>query len=157
MLTSETGLGRVWPLITVSREFGSLGAAAGKIVAKKLGFSFWDNELVKAIAKETGTGETLLNSLDEHARNRVEEFVANLLMGHNATEEAFVHQVAKTVRTIYKHGRAIIVGRGGQFILFEEQALRVRVVAPLDERIKMFAERNHIAHREAEKIVKKPT
>jgi cytidylate kinase len=147
--------GQVWPLITISRQFGSLGAAAGRAVADNIGFSFWDHELVEAIAKETGAGETLLDSLDEHARNRVEEFVAGLLMGKNATEEAFVHQVAKTVRTIYKHGRAVIVGRGGQFILFEEQALRVRVVADLETRIRNYAERNDLSHKDAEKVVKK--
>ena len=147
--------GQAWPLVTISREFGSQGALVGEKVANALGFSFWDHQLVEAIAKETGAGEILLDTLDEHARNRVEEFVAGLLMGRTGTAEEFVHQIAKTIRTIYKHGRAVVVGRGGQFVLFDEQALRVRIVADFDKRVKGYAERNELTISEAEKIVKK--
>ena len=39
------------------------------------------------------------------------------------------------ILTIGKHGRAVIVGRGANFILSPESRFRVRVIAPIDTRI----------------------
>ncbi len=41
----------------------------------------------------------------------------------------------KVVLTIGKHGRAVIVGRGANFILTPESRFRVRVIAPIETRI----------------------
>ena len=37
-------------IITISREFGSGGRTIGRMVAEKLGYSFYDKELVKKVA-----------------------------------------------------------------------------------------------------------
>ena len=58
-----------WPLITVSRECGALGTATGEEVARKLGFSFWDQEIVHTIAEQTGIQEALLASLQQWCRD----------------------------------------------------------------------------------------
>ena len=34
------------PVITISREYGAQGAAVGRIVAERLGFRFWDREMI---------------------------------------------------------------------------------------------------------------
>ena len=88
-----------WPLITLSREFGTLGAAMGQLVAEKLGFRFWDQEIVHAIAEQTGAQETLLASLDERSRNRIEDFISESLIGAEGTVAEYVRQVARVVRT----------------------------------------------------------
>ena len=41
-------------IITVSRQFGSGGRTVGKHLAEKLGVPFYDKELVKKVAEETG-------------------------------------------------------------------------------------------------------
>jgi len=41
-------------IITVSREFGSGGRSVGKALAKRLGWKYYDKELVKAVAEKTG-------------------------------------------------------------------------------------------------------
>ena len=41
-------------IITVSREFGSGGRSIGKLVAEKLGYDYYDSELVERVAQETG-------------------------------------------------------------------------------------------------------
>jgi len=42
----------------------------------------------------------------------------------------------KVIGTIGKHGRAVIVGRGANFVLPPDKRLSVRIVAPLELRIK---------------------
>lgn len=146
-----------WPLITVSREFGTLGAAVGNQVAQRLGFSFWDQELVTAIAEQTGAQEALVASLDEKARGRLDDFIREAVVGVEGTVGEYVRQVARVVGTIEDHGGAVIIGRGAQFILAPGAALRVRVVCPREQRVAGFAEREGLSQKEAERIVKQVT
>jgi len=140
-----------WPLITVSREFGALGTVTGEQTAKKLGFSFWDQEIVHAIAEQTGIQEALLASLDEQTRTRIEEFIAESVFGSETTAAKYVRQVIRVVRTLERHGGAVVIGRGAQFILAPEAVLRVRVVCPYEKRIAGYAEREGLSEREAER------
>lgn len=55
--------------------------------------------------------------------------------------------------TIARHGRAVIVGRGAQFILRPERTLRVRAFAPPEVRIARIAERDRISRDEARAVV----
>ena len=47
-------------IITVSREFGSGGRELGKRLAEALGFSYYDREIVAALAEKTGLDEDYL-------------------------------------------------------------------------------------------------
>ena len=49
-------------IITVSREFGSGGRSVGKALAKRLGWKYYDKELVKAVAEKTDV-KSLLTAL----------------------------------------------------------------------------------------------
>jgi len=140
-----------WPLITVSREFGALGTTTGERAAQKLGFSFWDQEIVHAIAEQTGIQEALLASLDEQTRTRIEDFIGESVFGAETTAAKYVRQLIRVVRTIERHGGAVVIGRGAQFILAPEAALRVRVVCPYQKRVAGYAEREGLSEGEAER------
>ncbi len=142
-----------WPLVTISREFAAQGARVGRQVAERLGFSFWDRELVHAIAEHTGAKETLLESLDEHARSGFEDFLAQTLIGVHATENEYVRQVARIVHTVDNHGGGVVVGRGAQYLLGTDRALRVRVIAPLETRIAGYAARENMTEKDAAKHI----
>ena len=140
-----------WPLITVSREFGALGTDTGRRAAEKLGFGFWDQEIVHAIAEQTGIQETLLASLDEQTRTRIEDFIGESVFGAGTTAVKYVRQVIRVVQTIQLHGGAVVIGRGAQFILAKDAALRVRVVCPYQQRVAGYAKREGLSEAEAER------
>jgi hypothetical protein len=54
------------PVITVSREFGSRGAALARVVADRLGFSYWNRELLAAIAAHARVDPSAMAPFDEH-------------------------------------------------------------------------------------------
>ena len=54
-------------VITVSREFGSGGRTVGKEVAERLGWAYYDKELVKKIAAESGLAESYILESGEYA------------------------------------------------------------------------------------------
>jgi cytidylate kinase len=141
------------PVVTVSREFGSRGAEVGALVAKKLGFSYWNQELVHEIAQRTGVREALVASLDEHIRSRLDEFIAHLFTGAEGTAHEYVRQVGHVVHTLERHGSAVIIGRGAQFVVRSDQALRMRVVCDHALRVKGYAERRGLSESEARRRV----
>ncbi|MCA9520589.1 MAG: cytidylate kinase-like family protein [Myxococcales bacterium] len=142
-----------WPNITISREFGSRGAALGRLLAERIGFSFWDKELVSAIADESGANRAIIESLDETRRNAIEDAVQGVLMGTRHTTEDYVFNLVRLIRTIGEHGRAVIVGRGGHYVLPPADALRVRFVQLFDDRAGAYAAREGLDERKARAYV----
>jgi Cytidylate kinase-like family len=133
-----------WPLITIEREFGARGEALGRVVAEKSGFTFWDGELVHAVAEESGASETILRSLDEHRRNVIEESIQGALLGGRHMQSEYLRGLMRLLEAISSHGGSVVVGRGAQYILAPETALRVRVVSPLEVRVRGYAQRQSI-------------
>ena len=52
-------------IITISREFGSGGKEVGKRLADKLGYSYYDSEIINLLAKETGISEECIKNISE--------------------------------------------------------------------------------------------
>lgn len=137
------------PLITISREAGANGTSLGRIAAHKLGFELWDQELVQRVAEEKGAPEALFAAVDERARNRIQDLLAGILMGDVGTETEYLASLGRVIHSIAEHGSAVIVGRGAHFVLGPREALRVRVVAPLEDRVRVIAGTRRMAEREA--------
>jgi len=57
------------------------------------------------------------------------------------------------IGTIGKHGRAVVVGRGANFILPPDQRFRVRITAPRRFRIQNVARKFNISEDEAKRRV----
>jgi cytidylate kinase len=143
-------------VITISRQAGTGGTDLARAVAEALGFQFWDQELVQRVAERTGAPEVLLRAVDERARNVIEELLAGILMGDAATEGEYLTQLIRVFHALARHGAAVIVGRGAQFVFAPESALRVRVVAPVEVRLRKLASSRKLsaaaAQSELEKI-----
>ena len=55
-------------IITISREFGSGGKEIGKRLANKLGYSYYDSEIITLLAKETGMSEEYIKNIKTNSR-----------------------------------------------------------------------------------------
>lgn len=60
-------------VISISREYGSGGRAIGKILAEKLGYKYYDTELIKLVMQESGYSPEYIEhneqTLDKSALN----------------------------------------------------------------------------------------
>jgi Cytidylate kinase-like family len=142
VLEPETALH--WPVITISREFGARGEALGALIAERSGFALWDGELVHAVAQESGADEVVLRSLDEHRRNEIAESIHGVLLGGEYMASEYLRRLSKVIRAVSVHGASVVVGRGAQYLLASDEALRVRVVCLLEDRIRGYATRQGI-------------
>ena len=125
---------RRWPVITISRQYGTPGAELARALADRLDFTFWDREIVEAIAEATGLDAAFLSSLDEHQRLSMEALIEGMLHGALSGVDDYHRGLLRVLHTIGSHGSAIVVGRGAQFVLTSDAALHVRVVAPIEAR-----------------------
>jgi len=129
------------PAITISRQYGAGGGAVAALLAARLNFALWDGALVEAIAGHARAPTRLFASLDEHRRSAMAEFIGIFGAGRHVTASDYLRELTRTVRALADEGRAVIVGRGAQYLLEPSEALRVRIVAPLEQRIANVAKR----------------
>jgi cytidylate kinase len=141
------------PMVVLSREYGGRGAEIGHKVAEKLGFQYHAQELVHEIAKRARVRQKLVESLDERAQDRVEQWVTELMEGGIFAPSDYLRNLSKVVIALGRHGRGVIVGRGAHFILDPTRTLRVRAIAPLETRVARIAEREDMSLVEARALV----
>lgn len=142
----------VYPIITISREFGAKGAVFASHLAKKIGYKVWDKDLLKAITIEVGTGLETVESVDERRRETIEDAVTGFF--HNIpTNVSYLRSLIRVVHTIEEFGNSIIVGRGANYICKNPKALHVRIVSPLKSRIEEYAKRENLSKSEAKSVI----
>jgi cytidylate kinase len=150
----ENGVGEQHrPIICISRECGALGAHVGRIVAERLGFTFYAQELIDEIAKQAHVRRKVVESLDERRRKRVSRWIDELVRIGRFTPSDYMRNLSEVVLTIGRHGGSVIIGRGAFFLLDARHTLRVRCHAPLEWRIAQLARRRGLGEAEAREMV----
>ncbi len=137
------------PIITMSRQYGALGAHLGRLVAERLEYECWDQEILHEIARHAKLPATLFESLDERRKDSVSQLVSVFDEKRRVTAGEYMHQLLRVLHTIATHGNAVIVGRGAHYVLDPEATLRVRTVCDLDERVAGLVDRKEISEKEA--------
>ncbi len=130
--------------IAFSHLPGSGAAELGRRVAERLGYGFFDREIVESIARDSGANMRLVGELDEHVRSMIDRYLVDVLRGRSFAEDDYLKSVARVFATLARCGRAVLLGRGATAILTPRQALRVLVVAPREVRIERIAREQHL-------------
>jgi hypothetical protein len=136
--------------VTISRQAGAGGKSLGDQLAKAINrlkleadlWCVWDNELVDKVAGEHHIGRKFIEALEDADHRWINEFFASLSPADDPSEIKVFRRVAMTIRALASAGHAMIVGRGGVFITEGlPGGIHVRLVAPIDFRVRRMAER----------------
>lgn len=108
-------------VITIARSYGSGGRLIGREVASKLGYAFYDKELIELAAKECGFSPEFIQATEQRATFG---FFANLAsQGFSyskdtlpPTDMLFVAQ-CKVIQDIASKEDCVIVGRCADYVL----------------------------------------
>lgn len=152
-------------VITIGRQFGSGGREIGRLVAEKLGIPFYDKEIIKHIAQESGLSHEILDDYDEKPTN---SFLYSLSLGAYTygnsitgipempmSDKIFVIQ-SDVIKNLAQKGSCVIVGRCAESILKDEaDCLSVFIHTDFDSRIKRVSEYDNISHDEAAELIRK--
>lgn len=128
-------------IITISREFGSGGRTIGRKVAEKLGIPFYDKELVKQIAVESGFAPNYVEENGEHSPTAhrfayafSQQAVPGAMNGMSMANYLWCIQCS-VIQQIVAQGPCVIVGRNADYILKDyENVLNVFIHADMDFR-----------------------
>lgn len=135
----------MYPIITISREFGSGGHSIGEKVAQQLGIPFYDGEIVNQVAVESGYAKELIEEQGEYTSSANKWFdisAASAMYFQSPQDEIFIAQ-KKVILECAKKGPCVIVGRCSDYILRNEnvECLNVFIHAGMEHRTKRILER----------------
>ena len=129
------------PCLLVSREYGCGGGVIARRAGERLGWTVFDRELVKEIAEIGHVRQRLVESVDERVRTYWERTWQEMMKEEEMGDERYLRYLRQVVMSLGHHGKVVMVGRGAQHLLPRACGLRVRVVAPLEFRVKEVAQR----------------
>lgn len=135
--------------VAISREAGTNARAVAGAIAARLDWPLFDRELLQHLADALGTRPELLERLDEHKAHWFAEFLGTLSNKPGVSQSAYVRELGDLMRALAAKGRCIIVGRGAAQILHPATTLRVRLVAPLYDRVRAIQERRGLTPEKA--------
>jgi hypothetical protein len=133
------------PYLLISREKGAGGSAVGQLSGKRLGWQVFDKGIVDAIAQKARVRRELIESLDERDRTTIQDAIGQWLRPQPIGTSGYLAHLREILLTLGHQGDVVIVGRGAQYVLPSQFGLRVRMVAPVEVRVRRIASRENLS------------
>jgi hypothetical protein len=118
-----------------------------------LGWQVYDQELLQLVAQDLNVRVKMLEAIDERHVPWLLECLEALAAVPKVTEARYVPRLIDVLLSLGARGRCVIVGRGAPFVLPATTTLRVRLIAPLDERIAVFCREQKLTRSAAARLV----
>jgi len=151
-------------VITIARSYGSGGRKMGKLLAKELGYEYYDREILRIASDDSGISEELFRQMDERKRIPLFRIAREMYTGEVippdsddfiSNENLFRYQ-AKIIRELAATRNCVIVGRCANFILRgRENVINVFVTAPVVDCVRRVMQSDGLDLEEAEKRIRK--
>lgn len=148
-------------IIVIGREYGSGGHDIGKVLADKLGYDFYDQDIIKMAAKTTGMTSEFIGKREETMTNSLLYDLVNQMYQYKdereqAPKDKIFAAESKVIRELADKGNCVIIGRCSDYILRDnKRVLKVFFNAPLESRIKRVMKRQGVEYSEAQHRIRK--
>ncbi|MBQ9730602.1 MAG: cytidylate kinase-like family protein [Bacilli bacterium] len=142
-------------IITIGREYGSGGRFIAKLLAKRLGINYYDNELLTKISEKSGLAEGFIKQYDEKKETFFNSGINPITNDVSLGCKVFLAQF-DAIKSIAEKESCIIVGRSADYILKDyPNVLSIFITAPMEDKIERATKYYNIDPKKAEKIIKK--
>ena len=143
-------------IITISREFGSGGRFIGEEVAKKLGISYYDKNIIGQIAEKSGLSPEYIQENAELSPKK--GLFAYAFSGRDITGKSVEDMVYEAQRNIIlelaEKESCIIIGRNADYILKDrDDVLNVFIHGDMPEKIQRITRLHNVEEKEAVKMM----
>ena len=142
-------------IITIGREYGSLGHLIANDIGKKLGLPVIDKALLNQMAENHGMDPEILKHYDEKRRNPL---TSRSRRGHtNSIEDVISEMIFDYMRRLADTGESfIVVGRCGEYVLRDfPGVISIFISGEEEAKTRHIAEVKHISLEEAEALKNK--
>ncbi|MCR5628336.1 cytidylate kinase [Eubacterium uniforme] len=152
-------------IITIGRETGSGGREIGKMLADKLGISYYNKELLTEAARQSGLSEDILETNDERPTNSLLYsivmdtysfgYATSSTMDMPINNKVFLAQF-NAIKTIAAKGPCVIVGRCADYALAgNEDCVSIFITADMKFRTRRISTENNLTVEKAKAFIKK--
>ena len=143
-------------IITISREFGSGGRFIGEKVAKKLGITYYDKNIISEIAEKSGLSPEYIQESAELSPKK--GLFAYALVGRDITgksvEDMVYEAQRKVVLDLAEKEPCVIIGRNADYILRDrDDVLNVFIHGDMPEKIQRIIGLYNVEAKEAVKMM----
>jgi hypothetical protein len=142
------------PWITVSKQLGTDGIEIARRVGDRLGWLTFDKELLEAIARHARCRHKILSKMDERASGLFDNLFARWIAPEALSPSEYLRELTLVIFELGRQGRAVLVGRGANWLLDPRFGLRVRLVAPAEYRARHYADVNAVDASAAERAIR---
>lgn len=124
-------------IITIGREIGSGGRTIGRLLAEKLGFAYYDQEVISEIANRTALSETYVKNVMESRFDTL--FPIHIMRSFSDPNEELNQSIFASQRDIMREvalmSDCVIVGRCADHVLKDLKPFRIFVYADEESKI----------------------
>ena len=152
-------------VLTISRQFGAGGITLGKMVSEKLGYHFYDEEIIQLVAEKAKVSRHWVESMEKEAGGKFQRLISGLVSrslidrilddqrGY-IDEDIYVDLLHVVIQRIADEGDAVLIGRGSQYILKDNtSACHVLLVADKEHRLKFIEKHYNLLTNQAVRVV----
>lgn len=152
-------------VITIARQYGSGGRTVGEMLAKKLGISYYDKEIIRMASDDSGIDVKLFGKVEEGNSvkgslfNRTGLYKGELKPPNSKefiSDENIFNYQAKVIYDLAERESFVVIGRCVNYVLKDRpNTLRVFVHAPWEFRVEQSMAKISGTREEVEKFLLK--
>lgn len=145
-------------VVTITRQFGSLGRPIARKMADKLGIEYYDRDIVDQAAKKLNLPVSVVNEEEESAKkipvNPFSRMMYPLGKGTSTTQDEIFQAQQNIIKFLAEKETCVIVGRCSDFTLEEmENVVHIYIYAPYETRVEHCVKDLHMEINEARKMI----
>jgi cytidylate kinase len=127
-------------VITVTRQFGSLGRKIARQVADNLGYEYYDRDIIELAVKEMRGDIEKLSMFDGKLASPFDKMMYPLGKGNSHMKQSLFEMEKSVMVDLATTRNCVIVGRCSDYVLRkydvpEENMLNVFIYAPIEKRL----------------------
>lgn len=141
-------------VVTIARQFGSLGRPIAKEVSEKLGIDYYDRDIVELTAKHLNLPVSTISNVEENARSAFFNMSYPLGMGTTEIQDSVFVAQSRIITELAEKHSCIIVGRCSDYVLRDcKNIINVFIYAPYSARLRNCVEQLNMQPSEAKKMI----
>jgi cytidylate kinase len=140
-------------VITITRQFGSLGRPIAKRLSEILNIEYYDRDIVEASAQKLNLPVSVISDQEESSSDFF-KMLFPLGTENSSNQKKIFETQSKIIQELADKETCIIVGRCSDYILRNEKnAFHIYIYAPLDARMRNCVDSLGMSTSEAEKMI----
>ncbi len=125
-------------IITITREFGSGGRELGKRLAEKLGYKYYDKDIISRLLQKKGYDGQYIDSIDKISNDDFPYTISksfSLYSAHQKQATDLLVMEEKIIRELASKSNCVFIGRSADLILRDYNTLNIFTYADMPSKV----------------------